>query len=64
VERAAAAPGANLFLAGDAGLRWFRERTALDRLACSHGISPTTAHWYLDDVITVLTDETSVSTRP
>jgi DDE superfamily endonuclease len=36
------------------GLRWFRDRTAPDALACDHGISRATAYRYVDEVITVL----------
>ena len=36
------------------GLRWFRDRTALDALARDHGISRATAYRYLDEVIEVL----------
>lgn len=36
------------------GLRWFRDRTSPDRLACDHGISRATAYRYLDEVIDVL----------
>ncbi len=36
------------------GLRWFRDRTAIDALARDHGISRATAYRYVDEVITVL----------
>ena len=39
------------------GLRWFRDRTALDALARDHGLSRATAYRYLDEVIAVLADE-------
>lgn len=38
------------------GLRWFRDRTRPDRLACDHGISRATAYRYLDEVIAVLAE--------
>jgi hypothetical protein len=36
------------------GLRWFRDRTAIDALARDHGISRATAYRYIDEVIDVL----------
>src|SRR5258708_9421541 len=39
------------------GLRWFRDRTSPDALARDHGISRATAYRYLDEVITVLADQ-------
>lgn len=48
------AAGAELFLAGGAGLRWFRDRTSAEALARDHGISRATAHRYVAEVITVL----------
>jgi DDE superfamily endonuclease len=36
------------------GLRWFRNRTAVDALARDHGISRATAYRYVDEVIEVL----------
>ena len=36
------------------GLRWFRDRTAIDALARDHGISRATAYRYVDEVIAVL----------
>jgi hypothetical protein len=37
-----------------AGLRWFRDRTTCEVLACDHGISRATAYRYVDEVIAVL----------
>jgi hypothetical protein len=39
------------------GLRWFRDRTAIDALAADHGVSRATAYRYVDEVITVLAAE-------
>jgi hypothetical protein len=39
------------------GLRWFRDRTAIDALARDHGISRATAYRYVDEVIAVLAAE-------
>jgi DDE superfamily endonuclease len=39
------------------GLRWFRDRTAIDALARDHGVSRATACRYVDEVITVLAAE-------
>jgi len=39
------------------GLRWFRDRTAIDALARDHGISRATAYRYVDEVIAVLADQ-------
>ena len=39
------------------GLRWFRDRTACDALACDHGISRATAYRYKDEVIAVLAEQ-------
>jgi DDE superfamily endonuclease len=39
------------------GLRWFRDRSAPDALACDHGISRATAYRYLDEVIAVLAEQ-------
>jgi hypothetical protein len=36
------------------GLRWFRDRTAIDALARDHGISRATAYRYVDEVTDVL----------
>jgi len=41
------------------GLRWFRDRTAIDALARDHGVSPATACRYVDEVIEVLAAEAS-----
>jgi hypothetical protein len=50
-------PGADLLLAGSAGLRWFRDRTAPDALARDHGISRATAYRCLEEVTEVLADQ-------
>jgi DDE superfamily endonuclease len=39
------------------GLRWFRDRTAPDALARDHGVSRATAYRYLEEVITVLSEQ-------
>jgi hypothetical protein len=39
------------------GLRWFRNRTAVDALARDHGISRATAYRYVDEVIEVIADQ-------
>ncbi len=39
------------------GLRWFRDNTAIARLARDHGISRATAYRYLDEVTDVLADQ-------
>jgi hypothetical protein len=39
------------------GLRWFRDRTAIDALARDHGISRATAYRYVEEVIAVLAAE-------
>ena len=39
------------------GLRWFRDRTAIDALARDHGISRATAYRYVDEVTEVLAAE-------
>jgi acetylglutamate kinase len=39
------------------GLRWFRDRAAVDALARAHGVSRATGYRYLDDVIEVLAAE-------
>ena len=39
------------------GLRWFRDRTLPDRLACDHGMSRATAYRHLDEVIDVLAQQ-------
>ena len=39
------------------GVRWFRDRTAIDALARDHGISRATAYRYVDEVIEVLAAE-------
>ena len=39
------------------GLRWFRDRAAVDALARDHGVSRATGYRYLDDVIEVLAAE-------
>lgn len=39
------------------GLRWFRDRTAVDALARDHGVSRATGYRYLDEVIEVLAAE-------
>ncbi|WP_219905266.1 hypothetical protein [Actinopolyspora mortivallis] len=36
------------------GLRWFRDRTRPDRLACDHGMSRATSYRYFDEVIAEL----------
>jgi hypothetical protein len=36
------------------GLRWFRDRTAIDALARDHGVSRATAYRYVDEVTEVL----------
>lgn len=50
-------PGADLFWQAVLGLQWFRDCTALDGLACNHGISQATAYRHLEEVIAVLADE-------
>jgi hypothetical protein len=35
------------------GLRWFRDRAAVDALARDHGVSRATGYRYLDEVIEV-----------
>ena len=39
------------------GLRWFRDRTTCEALACDHGISRATAYRYVDEVIEVLAEQ-------
>ena len=39
------------------GVRWFRDRTVPDALARDHGISRATAYRYLEEVITVLSEQ-------
>jgi hypothetical protein len=39
------------------GLRWFRDRTTCEALACDHGISRATAYRYVDEVIAVLAEQ-------
>jgi len=39
------------------GLRWFRDKTAVESLARDHGVSRATGYRYVDEVIAVLADE-------